>query len=461
VEGVDLTQRIQLMSEEIWRRWARGFLAAFLVLIVWQAPASWGDWNVQWSDLAAAGFLLSALAAGVWRWGRPPLVTWVVLYLGASLPSLVHSAHPGASVLEFVKTMYLACFALVLATWIRTCRAWEEMTKWFSFAVAATILIALCVWAYGAWSGHAPAGLAVAMAVPNVGQVIRAKAFLPTPTMLANYLTMGIPMLVGYAAARSHWPRAASWTILAAGLLAAGTTASHSIAGCLVAAALIAPRTTRWDRFGRWGFSLLAVFAVLFSLAATTVAVHDIQTARAPAASQPASLADHEFPGPRGTGEELTVQVRYTWVVYALFKQFAWEAWQSHPWIGIGLAEFPYVVTRAFESGRIHPYYAGGADPHSTWFGTLAETGLVGLAGLMGLWIALLRAAARTKERVGQSVEWWGVRAAFAGLMGLLINSVHVDVMHFRFLWVGAALLLAAAQRPADRTKPAMAGAHS
>jgi hypothetical protein len=25
------------------------------------------------------------------------------------------------------------------------------------------------------------------------------------------------------------------------------------------------------------------------------------------------------------------------------------------------------------------------------------------------------------------------------------VNSVHVDVMHFRFLWVGAALLLAAA----------------
>ena len=76
----------------------------------------------------------------------------------------------------------------------------------------------------------------------------------------------------------------------------------------------------------------------------------------------------------------------------------------------------------------------------------MAETGLVGLAGLMGLWIALLRAGARANARTGQSAEHWGVRAAFAGLIGLLVNSVHVDVMHFRFLWVGMALVLAAGQ---------------
>ena len=426
--------------------WARGFLAAFLVLIAWQVPASWGEWNVQWSDLAAAGFLLSALAAGVWRWNRPPLVTWIVLYIGASLPSLVHSAHLGASLLEFVKTVYLACLGVALATWIRACRAWEDVTKWFSFAVAATVIIALGVWAYGAWSGHAPAGLAVAMAVPNVGQVVRVKAFLPTPTMLANYLTIGIPVLVGLAAARTRWPRAASWAILVVGLLAAGTTASHSVAGCLVAAALIAPRMSWWDRVGQWCLSLLAVAAVLFSLVATTVAVHDIRTASAPAASQPASLADHEFAGPSGTGEELTVQVHYTWVVYGILKRLAWEAWQRRPWLGIGLGEFPHEVTKAFEGGRLHAYYAAGHNPHSTWFGAMAETGLVGLAGLMGLWIALLRAGARANARTGQSAEHWGVRAAFAGLIGLLVNSVHVDVMHFRFLWVGMALVLAAGQ---------------
>lgn len=428
-----------------WDRWAGRFGAAFLVLIPLSATVGPSSLNAQWSDLAAFGFLASSAVLGVWKGlGRSGLFWCAVIYVGSMLPSFVHTRHVLGSFLELTKTVYLVCLGLAITRWATTPTAWNRLIHVFAVVVMAITVLTLGVWGYAMWSGHVPEHLAVAMAVPSVGQVVRVKAGLLTPTFLANYLTMGIPILAGVAADRFHWPRATSWVILVAGLLAVGTTASHSVAGYLVAAALIAQRATRWDRCGQRCLSWLAVAAVLFSLVSTTVAVHEVRTARAPAANPPASPAEHEFLGPNGTGEELTIRVQYTWVVYALLKRFEWEAWQRHPWVGIGLEQFPDEVRQAFAMGRIHAHYAGGHDPHSTWLGAMAETGLVGLFGLLAIWIALLRRAVNAANWKRQSSESWRIRAPLAGLVGLLVNSPHVDIMHFRFLWVGVALLLAA-----------------
>ena len=86
-------------------------------------------------------------------------------------------------------------------------------------------------------------------------------------------------------------------------------------------------------------------------------------------------MSDHVVPGPHGAGEELTIRVHYAWVSYWRLKQFAWEAWQRHPWIGIGLNEFPSVVVKETRAGRLPPYYAAGIDPQGmvTFFRKLLE----------------------------------------------------------------------------------------
>ena len=429
-----------------WHGWTEAWLVAFLVLIPLSATVGPASLNVQWSDLAAGGFLISC-AAGGWRRarGRPALLGWAgAVYLASQLPSFLQAAHPTASWIEFVKTGYVVGLGLAIAGWIKDPATWDRLTAVFAAVVGALVVVSLGVFGYTRWSGHVPGGLAVLMPVPNVGEVLRVKATLYTPTLLANYLTMGVPLLAGYAAARSPWPRATSWGILLSGMLAAATTASHSLAGYLVAAAVMAPRKARLDRIGQRIVSGLAAAVIVFALGATTVSVYGIQAPSVPASNPPAAPAPHDFLGPQGTGEELTVRVRYAWVVYGLLKRFAWEAWQRHPWIGIGLGEFPHEVTKAFEAGRIHAYYAAGHDPHSTWLGAMAETGLIGLTGLLGLWLALLSMYARAHGRLHRSPDGWRVLAPFAGLVGLAVNSPHVDIMHFRFLWVGAALLVAA-----------------
>jgi len=435
---------MKVASPGRWQRWAQRCLTVFVILVPVSATVGPANLNFQWSDLAAVSFLLSATAAGIWRRRHHFLLVWAAVYVCLSLPSFAQTTHTSASFLELAKTVYLACLAFTIVQWVSEPKTWDRLARLFALIVGVTVIIALGVWVYAIWSGHIPEQLAVAMDVPNVGRVVRVKAMLLTPTFLANYLTMGLPLLAAYGAAALPRPRVTSWVLLALGIAATGTTVSHSLAGCLTAAAMIAPRSSRWDRVGQRCLGAFAVAAIVFSMVATTVSVYGVRTEDAPAPTPPTSPAPHDFLGPQGTGGEYTIQIRYGWVVYGILKRIAWEAWQSHPWVGIGLGEFPYAVKRAVQAGRLHSYYACGADPHCTWLGAMAETGLIGLAGLLGFWGVLLSERWRTRSRIGQDAENWRIRAPLAGLVGLLVNSLYVDVMHFRFLWFGVALLLAA-----------------
>lgn len=425
--------------------WAWYGLAAFVVLMPWSATVGPAHVNLQWSDLAALGFLVISARAGLWRGAAITPVWWAAaIYLGALLPSFWATPHVSASLLEWLKTAYVVGLGFAIARWAAAPPAWYRLVRVFAAVTAAVILLALGTWVYATLSGHVPEQLAVHMDVPNVGQVVRVKALLYTPTFLANYLTLGLPILFGYAAWAAPWPRPTCWLLLGAGLVAAALTASHSLAGCLTALGLVMPREKWGTRLVRRGLLVLAAGTVLFGLVATTFSVYAVEAHRAPAAGAPAVACDHDFLGPQGTGEELTLRIHYGQVVYGWLKRFAWEAWQRHPWVGIGLNQFPHEVVAAFQAQRIHAYYAGGADPHSTWLGALAETGLVGVVGLLGFWGVFLRTAVGALRRLPLG-ERWRLQAPLAGVAGLLVNSLHVDIMHFRFLWMGVALVLSAA----------------
>ncbi len=57
------------------------------------------------------------------------------------------------------------------------------------------------------------------------------------------------------------------------------------------------------------------------------------------------------------------------------------------------------------------------------------------------LWVVILRTGFKLQADLRQPQERWVVCAVMAGLIGLLVNSLNVDIMNFRFLWVGLGLL--------------------
>ena len=434
----------------MWSQWRERFAVAFLLLVPLSATVGSSTLNLQWSDLAAFGFLVSSIAITGSRTPVSPQLRWgVVVYLGSMLPSFLNTTHLGSSLLEFGKTAYLIGVGLMLIRWMTHQPSRQRGVQVIALTTAILIGGAPVVWLFTSLTGHLPWGWVSIMEVPNVGQVVRVNATVSSPALLANYLTLGVPVLAAYGAARSRRPRAMCWSLLVAGTLAALTTVSHSVAGVLTAVALLTPHRTRWDRAGRLLVSVLAVGTVVFALLSTTVAIPKVQLVHRTPSGEAAVFPSHAFVRPGTAGDMLTVNISYAWVSYGLLKRIAWEAWRAHPWVGNGLDEFPSAVATAFQEGRIH---YPSADPHSTWGGALAETGLIGVLGLAGFWGVLLGGAREAKRRDMLARDQWQIRALHAGLVGLLVNSLHVDIMHFRFLWVGAALFHTA--RQASRAAP-------
>lgn len=84
---------------------------------------------------------------------------------------------------------------------------------------------------------------------------------------------------------------------------------------------------------------------------------------------------------------------------------------------------------------------------HSTYVRTLAEQGLIGLCLLVALFLATLIFAGRNAV-LGRDSYGVGSATLLAAWVGLLVNSLVVDTLHWRHLWFVAALIWVGTMRP-------------
>jgi hypothetical protein len=146
----------------------------------------------------------------------------------------------------------------------------------------------------------------------------------------------------------------------------------------------------------------------------------------------------HAFYDPAVGSSRVTFSVSYDPMSYGLLKRVALDAFARSPLLGVGLGQFHEATERAYRAGRLHKTYRA-ADPHCALLGRLAETGLLGGLSLAALWLGFLARTAPSACRADPS--GWAARTLLAGCIGLLVNSLNADVMHFRFLWVALGLL--------------------
>ena len=86
---------------------------------------------------------------------------------------------------------------------------------------------------------------------------------------------------------------------------------------------------------------------------------------------------------------------------------------------------------------------------HSMYVRVLAEQGVLGLFTMLALILVTLVLAARNAV-LGRSTYGIGSAALLGIWVGLVVNSFVVDTLHWRHLWVIAAMVWAGAMRPAD-----------
>lgn len=388
------------------------------------------DWPQLPFNMRAADALFIAAAVAILRaarsWTRPRLQfldVALLLYLAGSVMAVAFSPDPRAGAVELIRHAYVAAIYGVIAIAVGQGLAPAVGT---GLALSGGLLAVLSLGAAVVQmaTGLGFEALTPVMTLPYIGDTVRLRALTTSAAMFACVLAVSAPFGLAHPAiARRPGRTVATAFVFGA---AAAWTFSHSIAGVAVAVVVVSWRAlpTRLARATAVAAAIVVVLAFNF---AATIAVRSI------GATPFRDDTVFHYGVDRGRAEIAGVSVEYQTMSYLRIKQVAWEAFTSRPLFGIGLDRFHSITEAAYQQGRLTlPYRA--IDPHSTFFGRLAETGLAGGLTLLVLWIAIGRSAAMLWSR--RREHQWLAAAAVAAIAGTLVNTMNADVMNFRFLWV-------------------------
>lgn len=139
--------------------------------------------------------------------------------------------------------------------------------------------------------------------------------------------------------------------------------------------------------------------------------------------------------------QELTVDFHRTNKSY--YYEYALQMAAEHPFIGSGSGNYNLRLRgRYLNDPKADPGFApfSANDPHSTYLGLLAETGVFGLLSFFGIIITLIAALVNNIRRPypGQPKEL--PLFIIAGLIGILFQALTMDIQNLRHLWVIFAL---------------------
>ncbi|MEM9259404.1 MAG: O-antigen ligase family protein, partial [Bacteroidota bacterium] len=274
---------------------------------------------------------------------------------------------------------------------------------------------------------------------PYLGTVMRAKGFTGGAGMLIIVLLL--PTLYSWRKWRegvaSGW-----WFVFL--LPVAILTFSKEILLLGLGLALVDPWFRRRGR--RMQALLVGAVAVIFWLGTHFI----IQERQA--------VADSSLAGTEYTSEKLLWRGDHYQILetsYTALKEASIAVASKYPILGVGPGQFGRFLPAEKRAGT-YPQHLPNYDPHSTWLGALAETGIIGLFSLLGLsWLLYQRFASlgyqantakhvtvpspavggseRARERTSSNGT---ILSCLIFLLLILILSVSKDVANFRFLWL-------------------------
>ena len=348
------------------------------------------------SDLVFAVVIAVAFVTGRLFLERVPLSVSVLVagFLALNLLAATVATDGARAVAYFAITLYLGVFALWFCAYVCSVRR------------ARLILLAYLV---GAALSAAVACLALVAPFPGASAFVdgpRAQGLFKDPNVFGPFLVPAVLILMEETVAPRLLRFRLSTKLLLLSLLTVGVVFSFSRAawlnlavGMLVLLVVLALRRGG----GRRAMTLLAVAlvagAALFGVVAATSSASFL--------TQRAGLQDYDVQrfGTQATGVEIAA---------------------THP-LGIGPGQFEAVSE---------------LSAHSTYVRALAEEGVVGALLIFTLMLLTLGFAARNVV-VGVDTYGIGSAALLAAWCGLLVNSSFVDTLHWRHLWLVAALIWA------------------
>jgi O-antigen ligase len=340
----------------------------------------------------------------------------VGVFLAFNLLSCIEAVKPGRAAAFMSITVYLCLLGLWTSGYVRTVpRARLVFVIWLGVALVSAVAATLAL--YVAFPGST-------LLANSFGD--RAQGLFKDPNVYGPFL-VPVAILVLHELLEPRLLRIGrTLKLVALGILVLGVTVSYSRAAWLNLAVafvvMLAVLPLRRGGTRRAGALVLTLVACLGAAAATVSLTGSSSFFEERAHLQ--SYDSQRF-GAQRSGIEIS---------------------ETHP-IGVGPGQFE----------TVSPISA-----HSTYIRAGAEEGVLGLAALLGLLIGTLIVACRNVI-LGRGTAGLSSTALLAAWVGLLANSVFVDTLHWRHLWILAGLIWAGSliPRPEEAQASSSAGALS
>jgi hypothetical protein len=353
------------------------------------------------TDVVFGVLMVVALATNRFRLRRalPGAVLLAGAFLAFNLLSAVDAADPGRAAAFLGITIYVVVLGLWLASHVTSRPVARRLARaYVAVAVASAIVSTLAL--FVPFPGH---GL-----FTRIG---RAEGLFKDPNVLGPFLVPAALIVLEEIVTPRLFP-GRRWTkLLAFFALTLGVVFSYSRAAWvnLVVGVVIVLVILGFRRGGgRRVAQALAVLVIAVGAVSAAVAL----TGSLSFLEQRARVQNYDSGRFGAQSESLSWAVRYPF--------------------GIGPGQFEK--------------YAG-ISAHSMYARSLAEEGLPGFVTLLVLMLATLGWAGRNVI-LGRDTYGIGSAALLGAWCGILVNGAFVDTLHWRHLWVVAALIWAAASRP-------------
>ena len=152
----------------------------------------------------------------------------------------------------------------------------------------------------------------------------------------------------------------------------------------------------------------------------------------------------------------ISLRAQYSYSLHLLQVVTAMNMIENHPFIGVGFGTYlrhfkenvDWEWVKSSFGFEAYPGYDKAVekktlafDPHSAILGTLAETGLIGLLGLLYFFLKYFKTLlGRFKRNEELSFERILSGCILAGFIGFLLNGLFTDILSMRYFWFMMAL---------------------
>jgi O-antigen ligase len=370
------------------------FLGFLLMSIVWVQPGP--------PDIVFAVVFAVAVASGRMRLRRLPMSVGILVagFVFLNILSATFVVDPPAAERYFAITLYLAIFSIWLAGYLDSAQR------------ARRVLVGLLV--TGVITGGAACLALYVPGVPLANRLTgaqRAQGLFHDPNIFGPFMAL----LAFFVLEELLQPRLLRihrfWKFAMLVVLGSGVLFSFSRAAWLNAAVgVFAMLVVFALRHGGGQRAMMILVTLLAALAALAVFVS--VSGSATFLSDRARLQSYDTS--RFSAQETGLRLVATYP------------------FGVGPGQFESYVT---------------ISAHSAYVRALAEQGVLGLATILALIVATLVFAGRNAV-IGRDTYGIGSAALLGAWCGLVANSAFVDTLHWRHLWLVAAMIWAGTMRP-------------